>query len=943
MSNLPKAGVQLVAENFSAFLSTMGQANKSVTDFAADAGNSMARVNTAVNGVQTAGAVGQIDDMGRAMDRQHAPASRFDQILSGAFMNIGMAITGKLMQGFSAVSGWLLSAPQHAASFADKMNRYFAVADKAAADMGTEVESLILKLGQELPVSANDVADAAIELAKGGLTAATLQAGALKDTINFATASNLGLAEASNIVIKQMGTFTAVGASASDQASFMATSMDLLTKAANTSSVDVGELAHGLLQAGGTAKAVGVDYKDFVMIMGALSPAFSSSSEAGTSFKNFLLRLQPTSDKAYEQMADLGLISRDTTKMLNYLSSVGLKPAGDDVSTLSQQIAGYLKNTQGLKNKDIEKFFKFELSTNTLYDANGQLKSMAEVSGILATATAGLTDQQKSLAFATIFGNDAMGAAVQLASLGKNGVEAFSKQMDGANGVQEMYAATAKGAELAASNFEGTMDTLQTSIGTHFLPLMEQSYNLGNSVASVFLNISQALRGDTEAMKKLGPSGKAVLTFLQDSITTYNELKTSFTGWWTTQTSTTGGLTQTYNAVSSSAQKLVGFLASLGQYLTPLTQEWAYLDTTLRQIATEAMPMLNDFMSIFGSNLNGESQLITSVFATAVDIIAFSIRYIVQTVGNGVLSIIRIWNEISPVVVPLLKYIYNNASAIFSSLLEVGRLALAGLRAVFTGDTTALVEAWQSFGTRMTEIWSTWLNTTINIFAPIAQDLAKRFNAFINELPQMILRAAYNAGVYVAQTRNNIVQGFTEAWDTATYVFKNAWPMMLGALSSFPSNMTNWIKSTWTFVERQFNNLWRWDNVGKNMTDGFIKGIFDNIGKVWSAMVAFATKVLEAFNAGVESQSPSRAFMRAAKNVTDGFIVGIDKQDSKVYDAISKLATGVVYTANGSIDKARVVNNYYNTSSQTAYNLGVTTAASAPDVVANFNLLQVMT
>jgi hypothetical protein len=108
-------------------------------------------------------------------------------------------------------------------------------------------------------------------------------------------------------------------------------------------------------------------------------------------------------------------------------------------------------------------------------------------------------------------------------------------------------------------------------------------------------------------------------------------------------------------------------------------------------------------------------------------------------------------------------------------------------------------------------------------------------------------------------------------------------------------------------------------------------------------MVAFATKVLAAFNAGVESQSPSRAFMRAAKNVTDGFIVGIDKQDSKVYDAISKLATGVVYTANGSIDKARVVNNYYSTSSQTAYNLGVTTAASAPDVVANFNLLQVMT
>lgn len=940
---MPKAGVQLVAENFNQFLTTMDQSSQSVSNFAATAGQSMVQVNNAVNGVQTAGAVGEIDEMGRAMDRQHAPAGRFEQILSGAFMNIGMAITGKLMQGFSAVSGWLMSAPQHAAAFADKMNRYFAVADAGAQDMRQEVESLVLSLGKKLPVAANDVADAAIELAKGGLTAATLQAGALESTINFATASNLGLAEASNLVIKQMGTFTEVGASAKEQADFMAMSMDLLTKAANTSTVDVGELAHGLLQAGGTAKAVGVDYKDFVMIMGALSPAFSSSAEAGTSFKNFLLRLQPTTDKAYDQMTELGLVSRDTGKMLAYLSSVGLKPAGDDVGTLTEQIAGYLKNTQGLSNKDIEKFFKFELSTNELYNANGQLKSMAEIAGILQTATSGLTDQQKSLAFATIFGNDAMGAAMQMTSLGTAGVEAFSKSMAGANGVQEMYAATMKGAELAASNFEGTMDTLQTSIGTHFLPLMEQSYNLGNSVASVFLDMSEAARGDEEAMKRLGPTGKSVLKFLQDTIATYNTLKTSFTNWWSESTSSTGDITAVYNTLVKSGMSVVDWLKSLGQYLTPLTNAWDYFKTMLQTIAVEAMPMINDMMSIFGSNTAGAGQLLTSVFAAAVDIIAFAITYVVKTVGDGVLAIIRIWNTLSPVLVPMLKYTAANIQATFSTIVEVGRLALAALKALFTGDMTILKDAWAQFGTRMSEIWNTWLQQILNIFVPIAQNLRQRFDNFVNDLPKMILRAAYNAGVYVAQTKNTIINGFTDAWNTTKSVFENAWPNMKSALATFPSKMSAWIGETWTFVVKEFNNLWKWDNVGKNMTDGFIKGIWANIGKVWNSIVDFAKKVLAAFNAGVESQSPSRAFMRAAKNVTDGFIIGIDKQENKVYDAISKLASGVVITADKSIAKSQTVNNYYNTNSQTAYNLGVTTAASAPDVITNFNLLQVMT
>ena len=83
--------------------------------------------------------------------------------------------------------------------------------------------------------------------------------------------------------------------------------------------------------------------------------------------------------------------------------------------------------------------------------------------------------------------------------------------------------------------------------------------------------------------------------------------------------------------------------------------------------------------------------------------------------------------------------------------------------------------------------------------------------------------------------------------------------------------------------------------------------------------------------------------IRQSKNLTDGLIVGLNKHKSKVIETVDKLATNIIVTAGKSMDKSPVVNNYYNTSSSNAYNLGVTTSAKASDVINNFNLLQVMT
>ena len=187
MTNLPKAGVQLVADNFANFMNTINQSNQSVQQFAQQSGVAMNQANNAFSGVNTGQVVSGVDSIGDALNRQESPINGFQLAMAGAFLKIGAVIGGQLMEKFQQITGWLMNTPNLAADFSDRMNRYFSVADSGAQNMQGAMRDLVLTLGKELPVSTLEVADMATEMAKGGLTAATLQAGALRDGLNFAT------------------------------------------------------------------------------------------------------------------------------------------------------------------------------------------------------------------------------------------------------------------------------------------------------------------------------------------------------------------------------------------------------------------------------------------------------------------------------------------------------------------------------------------------------------------------------------------------------------------------------------------------------------------------------------------------------------------------------------------------------------------------------------
>jgi len=908
---LPKAGVQLVAQNFNQFISTLNQSNQSVQQFAQQSGTAMSQANQAFTSVNTNELVNGVDNIGSALRRQDGPINNFQIAMAGALLKVGSVV-------------------------ADKVT----VADAGAQSMQGEMRSLVLQLGKELPVSTREVADAATELAKGGLTAATLQSGALRDTLNFATASQLGLAEASNLSIKQLGTFVEAGADAATQAKFIAESQDLLVKSANSSTVNVGELANGLLMAGGTAKAVGVQYQDFVGVMGAISGAFPSAAEAGTSYKNFLLRLQPTSEKAYEQMAKLGLVTGDTGKMLKLLSDIGIKPAGDDIATLTGQIAKYQSEVLGMKESEIQKFFQTELGTNQFYTATGELKSMSEVAQILQDATKDLTAEQRSLAFSTLFGNDAMTAAVKISELGASGLNAFQAQMAGAKGVTEMYEATMKGATAASTNYEGTIEALGISIGDNFLPYQEQAYNVGNQYATTLLNMSEALRGNQQAYDSLSAPAQQFLDFVKSLGQMWSIIDAGEKG---------NNITYALKTLSPTVAQLVPYVMNFKQGLrdlapafTPIVNAVIEFGTSVQNFVIGLFPIASEWFNWITGDTHNFGNALTSVLGFGIDIVVrfFQIlSFTFDTLSNLIVFLRDVVHDNFNAI----NYTITTVQTVFATLVEVARFALALVTYAFTGNSEIITDAWNTMATRLGEIWSQWWTVAKQYLYDTGMSILTFFMDFAKSIPQMLLTMAFNAGQYVGTLRNNIVNGISAMWNYLKWSFTEAPFLLINALSAFPGKAEVWIKKTWTFMKDTIAKAFTWDEVGKGMTDGLIQSLWDNIGGVWEAFKKFGLKLIEAFNKGIESASPSRAMMRSGKSMTDGVALGLYQNQETVLSAVDDLARSVIVAFDKTASRSQpLTTNVYNQQS-TAYNLGVTTSATASDVITNYQMMQVLT
>lgn len=348
----------------------------------------------------------------RAVDEASGAINRVSGSIST--LETGMHKTGRAaMRAGTEIS--FLSAPlaaigigaiKTAAEFESGMNLLQATTG-STADQMAQLSARAIELGGDMTLPSTSAVDAGEAMLE--LSKAGLSVNdtltASRGVLQLAAAANISNADAARIAANALNTFHLSGSAATDVA-------NMLANAANASSADVTDLSQGVQQGGFAFAAAKMPLQDLITSVAALSNVGLTGSDAGTALKNAIMRLMDPTKEATKLMASLGL---------------------------------------------------------EVFDASGTMLSLPQILTNINAATAGMSDQERNAALATIFLSDGMKAMIPLLDLGTTGFNALKQNIEKEGGAADLANARTKGLEGAIEGLKSTIETMLLTQGTPFL------------------------------------------------------------------------------------------------------------------------------------------------------------------------------------------------------------------------------------------------------------------------------------------------------------------------------------------------------------------------------------------------------------------------------------------------------------------------------------------
>ena len=368
-----------------------------------------------------------ITDFEKQMNQVNQRFNKLGDQVQDAGAQIGAAFGGVSI----AIAGGLGVAVKKAADFEQGLSNIKAVSGATGKEM-EQLKQLALDMGASTKYSATEAAQGIEELVKAGVSMTDITNGGLKGALSLATAGGLELADAAEIASTALNAFRKDGLSVSKAA-------DILAGAANASATSVQELKFGLQQVAGVSASVGMSFEDTTTALAVLAQNGKKGSDAGTSLKTMLMRLQPSAKEAKKVFEELNLVTSD--------------------------------------------------GASVFFDAKGKLKSLSDISGILKNSMAGLSDAQKLQRMETIFGSDAIIAANILFNEGAEGVAKMKKAMSKVT-AEQVAAEKMNNLNGAIEQLKGSFETFMISIGETLVPALKSAAKYLGEIVDWFNKLS---------------------------------------------------------------------------------------------------------------------------------------------------------------------------------------------------------------------------------------------------------------------------------------------------------------------------------------------------------------------------------------------------------------------------------------------------------------------
>lgn len=388
-------------------------------------------------GINTAAFDRGLDLAHRKLTQTGKELSAIGQKMQGIGKSLSLSITAPVL----AIGAGVLKL---AGDFESAMNRVVAATGAA----GSELKALrdaakAFGSDKRFTATAAEAAGVMEMLAKNGLSASQIMGGAAEATLKLSAATGGDFANSADLasdIIKQFG----------KDASDLNAVVDKVTGALLVSKFGFDDYKLAIGQAGGVAGGLGVSFEDMNVAIASTAGLFASGSDAGTSFKTFLTKMNPTSKEAAGVMKQLGI---------------------------------------------------------EFFDASGKMKSLSAIAEMLRDKLGGLADEAKTSALTKMFGTDAMRTAIGLMNQGADGIARVTAEINKASAQSQMEARM-KGLNGGLTQLKKAVESLAIALGDS--GFLDAAARFVNAITDMIRWVAQLPPGMLKAVGALAGVAAAV-------------------------------------------------------------------------------------------------------------------------------------------------------------------------------------------------------------------------------------------------------------------------------------------------------------------------------------------------------------------------------------------------------------------------------------------------
>lgn len=696
---------------------------------------------------------------------------------------VGDSISGagqKMLPVTAAVTGLGTAAVTTAANFESSMSQ-------VQATMGITKESMSTLDGQSVNTM-DALSNLAQEMGESTAFSATECAEALNylalagydtqemaDTLptvlNLAAAGGIDLASASDMVTDAM---SALGMKTSEADKMV----DQMAKTASTTNTSVAQLGEGILTIGATAKSVKGGTAELNTALGILANNGIKGAEGGTHLRNIILSLQNPTDKAAGSLKQLGV---------------------------------------------------------SVYDSEGNMRSMNDILGDLNKSMDGMTSEEKANIISTIFNKTDLSSVNALLANTGNTWDELQASIENSGG------AAGQMADTQLDNLQGQLTLLKSAL------------------EGLAISFGQLLM----------PAIKTIVGWVQ-----------KFVDW--------------LNGMDEGTKKVVVTIALLAAALGPVLIIVGKVISAVGTIVTVVPKIAGAIKVVKGAFAALNTTMLANPIVLIIAAIAALVAAFIYLWNNcdGFRQFwINLWENVKQVAVAVwegLKTFFASAwqaisataSAVWGGIKSFFSMIWNGIKTIFS----TVVEVIKTIITTYFNIYKTIITTVFNAIKTVITTVWNGIKTVITTVVtgiQTFLSTAWNTIKTIVTT---MVNGIKTAVSTA---FNAMWTGITTTIGNIVNTIKTGFNTAANFIKNLAKSAVTW---GSDIIEGIVNGIKKCIGKVKDAVSNVASTIKSYLHFSVPDKGPLTDYESWMPDFMGGLADGIEKSRGLVTEQINRLA-----------------------------------------------------